>query len=310
MTVELSDLLFTLQPADVDIAVLDIGDGSGAALRSTRRVHMHYLLQGNVTLGMADETIELGTGDCALIARGIEYRLWRGGGGSPQKMERVRIDSRADRVPRIVTHARDTAASGLILSAQLGLEREDARTIDAGMPDIVTMRGAQIGLPTFENADKDIRSLPQNLETAGGRALAFGIIHLIYICIFKGFFHTYHAPETIEHRLKNRHIGVEAALRLIQRKPGRDWTVGSLAAEVGMSRSTFAMDFREMMGTTPMAYVSAIRLDRARRLLQTPPSLAVSEVANLMGYRSHSAFTRAYRQRFGKPPKQSAEEAG
>lgn len=91
------------------------------------------------------------------------------------------------------------------------------------------------------------------------------------------------------------------ALTLIHRHPERDWTVESLGRDVAMSRSRFAAKFQDLMGCSPMAYLSDWRLQKARTLL-SQSRINVQQVAAEVGYQSAAAFSRAFTQRFGKPP--------
>lgn len=75
----------------------------------------------------------------------------------------------------------------------------------------------------------------------------------------------------------------------------------SLAKESGMSRSKFAKVFAEMLGTTPMDFVSRTRLTRGRELLLST-SLPVSDIAETVGFSSRSYFSRAFRAAFDVDP--------
>ena len=93
------------------------------------------------------------------------------------------------------------------------------------------------------------------------------------------------------------------ALSLIHGDVAAHWTVENLAAAVGMSRSRFAEIFRERVGVGPMAYVAEWRLQRAHYLLAVP-NKPVKAIAHAVGYQSAAAFTRAFAERFGAPPKE------
>jgi AraC family transcriptional regulator, activator of mtrCDE len=97
------------------------------------------------------------------------------------------------------------------------------------------------------------------------------------------------------------HIG--KALSLIHGDVAAPWTVESLAATVGMSRSRFAERFRDLVGSGPMAYVAEWRLQRALNLLSEGRE-PIKTVAHRVGYRSAAAFTRAFSERFGCSPKE------
>ncbi len=91
------------------------------------------------------------------------------------------------------------------------------------------------------------------------------------------------------------------ALAIIHKELSDPWTVNSLAHEVGMSRSSFAEKFAELMGQGPMSYLSDWRLQKALALLETGTE-NVQQVATQTGYRSPAAFTRAFATKFGETP--------
>ena len=99
------------------------------------------------------------------------------------------------------------------------------------------------------------------------------------------------------------------ALSLIHAAVERDWTLDSLAAEAGMSRTRFAERFRSMVGSAPMGYLSGWRLQKARALLSEPRA-SVKEVAHKTGYASPAAFSRAYSNHFGHPPRGERARTG
>ncbi|WAA65886.1 helix-turn-helix domain-containing protein [Microbacterium oxydans] len=86
----------------------------------------------------------------------------------------------------------------------------------------------------------------------------------------------------------------------IHEEPGRDWTVERLAAIGAMSRSTFAERFRTAVGRSPADYVTEVRVDAAKRMLDAGRS--VSEISRELGYASDEGFSRAFRRRTGLTP--------
>lgn len=78
--------------------------------------------------------------------------------------------------------------------------------------------------------------------------------------------------------------------------------VGKIAAAAGCSTRQLQRLFEDHTGVSPMRCYSEMRLDRARTLLRET-DLAVTEIAVASGYPSPSHFARAYRSRFGRPPR-------
>lgn len=93
------------------------------------------------------------------------------------------------------------------------------------------------------------------------------------------------------------------ALAIIHKDLQSPWTVGSLAKQVGMSRSSFADRFADLMGQGPVSYLTNWRLQKALALLETN-NINVQQIAAQTGYKSPAAFTRAFTAKFGKTPTQ------
>jgi len=96
---------------------------------------------------------------------------------------------------------------------------------------------------------------------------------------------------------------MSAAITCMHDDPGYPWTLQRLAERVGMSRSIFALRFKETVGTTPMEYLTRWRMLLAGdRLKNSDDSL--TEIATSLGYESESAFGKAFRRIMGCSPRQ------
>ena len=94
-----------------------------------------------------------------------------------------------------------------------------------------------------------------------------------------------------------------AAMTAMHEKPGYRWTVQELAERACMSRSAFALRFKEKVGTSVMEYLTQWRmLLAADRLMNSHDS--VSAIALSLGYESESAFSFAFKREMGCSPRQ------
>ena len=91
-------------------------------------------------------------------------------------------------------------------------------------------------------------------------------------------------------------------LDALHARPGEPWTLQTLAAEAGWSRTMLATRFRAAVGVPPGDYLTDWRLRVARTLLAK--GLAVKDVAAAVGYTSPAALTRVFAQRLGASPTQ------
>jgi AraC-like DNA-binding protein len=92
-----------------------------------------------------------------------------------------------------------------------------------------------------------------------------------------------------------------AAMRHMHGDPARSWTVDQLARKVALSRSTFFERFTRAVGLPPMEYLLAWRMAVAKDLLGRE-ELALTEVAERVGYGSASTFSTAFSRYVGLPP--------
>jgi AraC-like DNA-binding protein len=93
------------------------------------------------------------------------------------------------------------------------------------------------------------------------------------------------------------------ALALLHNDPARHWTVAALASQVGASRSSLDERFRQVLGQSPIRYLTAWRMHLATDLLATT-DLAVYTIARRVGYDAEEAFSRAFKRERGASPSQ------
>jgi AraC family transcriptional regulator len=100
---------------------------------------------------------------------------------------------------------------------------------------------------------------------------------------------------------------VDKALWVIERNSSGELNLTAVAEASGVSRSHLANAFGTTTGWPVVRYLRARRLTRAAQTLaQGAPDILA--VALEVGYGSHEAFTRAFREQFGVPPERVREQ--
>ncbi len=94
-----------------------------------------------------------------------------------------------------------------------------------------------------------------------------------------------------------------AAISAMHEDPAQRWTLEALAKHAAMSRSSFALKFKEKVGAAPMEYLTRWRMLLAGdRLANTGDPISV--IALALGYESESAFSTAFKRVMGCSPRQ------
>ncbi|GLK65326.1 AraC family transcriptional regulator [Paracoccus kondratievae] len=87
----------------------------------------------------------------------------------------------------------------------------------------------------------------------------------------------------------------------LHKEPGRNWDVPMMADLMGVSRSVFSERFAEIVGVSPLRYLTDLRMRIAAQWLGQEGS-SVADVAFRLGYGSQAAFTRAFKRVIGVSP--------
>jgi len=78
--------------------------------------------------------------------------------------------------------------------------------------------------------------------------------------------------------------------------------VGELAAEIHMSPFHFARMFKKAMGHPPHAYITLVRMERAKYLL-AGSKLSLRQIATSVGYQTQAHFSGVFHKRVGVTPR-------
>ena len=110
-------------------------------------------------------------------------------------------------------------------------------------------------------------------------------------------------PEATENWLKAmKDPFLTKALVAMHEMPSENWTINKLAEVAGMSRSSFAQHFKEVVGIPPLTYLMDYRLRLAARYLRLQQN-SIGRISGLVGYASDSTFSQAFKRVYGISPK-------
>ncbi|WP_395373738.1 AraC family transcriptional regulator [Marinicella sp. W31] len=100
------------------------------------------------------------------------------------------------------------------------------------------------------------------------------------------------------------HPQICKSLQAIHLDLGKPWTVASLAELAGMSRAAFADKFNQLIGQTPLQYLTLWRMQSAHQALSMTDQ-SILEIALDHGYQSEAAFNKAFKKMFAMTPGKS-----
>ena len=144
-------------------------------------------------------------------------------------------------------------------------------------------------------------------DEPGQTAVLDRLLDLLLIAALRAWFARPEAEAPAWYRAQSDPI-VGTALRLMQNNPAEPWTVASVAAESGVSRSALARRFNELLGEPPMSFLTSWRIDVAADLLRQPDT-TVGAVAKQVGYSTPYALSSAFKRVRGISPQEHRQLA-
>ncbi|MFU8787745.1 MAG: AraC family transcriptional regulator [Methylobacter sp.] len=91
------------------------------------------------------------------------------------------------------------------------------------------------------------------------------------------------------------------ALGLIHQQPWQPWTIAELCSRAGLSKTVLSEKFAALIGSSPIEYLIAWRLQIAAQWLKEP-NMSIERVAERCGYDSAAAFSKAFKRCFKISP--------
>ncbi len=85
---------------------------------------------------------------------------------------------------------------------------------------------------------------------------------------------------------------------------GAPWTLDAMAEACGLGRTQFANYCVEITNVPPMDYLNALRIKRARELLQSSPDQSITDIAALCGFDTSQYFATRFRREVGQSPRE------
>src|SRR3978361_1495485 len=249
------------------------------------------LSRGNCWLNVEGiaEAIPLTGGDCMLLARDTSIVMC----DSPRTSPKWSFREIAAKAKSNVAHCGGGGAPTTIVCGSLSFDRASLKPITQLLPSFILIKAEQARTLALHIT---LQALASEMveQVPGSEVVATRLAEVLFIQVLRA--HIASGPERNKGWLRavfDRQVGT--ALSAIHDRVNTPWTVESLAEAAGMSRSAFAARFKELLGQTPLEYVTEWRMQKAMQLLQRRDKKLI-DVARLVGYESDAAFSKAFKR--------------
>ena len=259
---------------------------------------MEIVTSGQCWLELNDEEPRLlRQGSLVLIPHGTAHRVLSSTTASAQPLSEIPIERVSDRF-EIMRHG---GGGELTRVTYCGVRFDHiaAQRLTSLLPDVLHLETSDRSDAWLRDTIRFISNEAHEMKP-GGETVVTRLADILVIQALRSWMDTAsHAEQGWISALRDKHIG--RALAKMHKNPQNNWTVDSLAKDVGMSRSGFSARFTALVGEPAMLYLTRWRMQMSRKdLLQTDDALSV--LATRHGYQSEAAFSRAFKRVYGVSP--------
>jgi len=193
-----------------------------------------------------------------------------------------------------------TGETFFLLGGHVRLDSAGGELLIDGLPPVIHVRGESTKADAIQWLVSQL--VEEHCENRPGSHFAVTqFAQLIFLNILRAYLASVAAITSGRLRAtSDPRIG--PAIRLMHANPGRAWHLKELAKACAMSRTVFASYFKTVAGVAPLTYLTQWRMQLAERALRES-NASLSEVSDMLGYSSESAFSVAFKRVMGKSPK-------
>lgn len=295
----LSDILHSLRLKGGVYFRCEFSAPWGMEVGPTQVADFHLITRGQCWLRTTSQKnpIPLHVGDIVVFPHGDAHAVVHAPEGKTIPAEQILDGQNLEHYGPVV-HGGDGLPAG-ILCGYFAFDRESRHPLISGLPPLIHIRGTDahdfVWLQTAANfiAHETRKARP------GADAVVNRLVEVLFIHILRAYIERADVQHGLLAAIADRRIG--AALACLHREPHKPWSVASLGQQVAMSRTAFATRFSLLVGRTPMEYLAAHRMEKAKEWLRSDGA-SVSAVAERAGYRSEAAFSKAFKRIVGVGP--------
>jgi len=258
----------------------------------------HLVVKGQMIVEVDDEKLNLSEGDFIIVPHG---------NGHIVRSDGTPIIRALEDVPLVcVTERYETLAFGgngnecKLICGAVSFDHPIADRLASLLPKIMFVGAHKSHLSdTLKSLLGMLADETQRIDI-GGEAVITRLADVIIIKIIRDYLLN-EADQNVGwyKAIKDPRIG--RAIALIHEQPGEDWSLDVLASEAGMSRTAFAGLFKELVGDSPIDYLTNWRMSVAYKKLQMTDEPIISLCMDL-GYKSEASFARAFKKIIGDAP--------
>ena len=269
----------------------------GIAVERRGRAPFYAITEGHFELAIGRRVLKVEAGDFLLLPNAAPHVA-----RSARDARVVPFDDWLSTHPMDARGATVHAGSGAITRVTGGFFSTGAAQLNplfAALPPLIHLKGSDPQVahwlaPTLAFIHAEIAAGEQ-----GARTVLRRLADVLFIQTVRAYAQRRGTAASWLRGLADPRIA--RALTLIHARYAEPWTLDALSREAGLSRTLLAVQFKALVGESPMGYLTRWRVTRAANRLRSE-RVNLDRLADEVGYASVTVFSKAFRRVTGMAP--------
>ena len=294
----LSNALALLRPRYLKTGAADVGGDLAVRVPAYDGLFCYAVLEGGCWLVLdGAEPVRLIAGDCVILPSGFAFRI-----ASNPNLPPIDADRFFAERPNGGVAIYNGGGDCFLYAGHFGFDRRDAGMVLTFLPPIIHIREEDARATLRWSLERIMAELRH--PRPGGDLTVEHLAHLILVEALRlHIAEDQGVPKGWLTALADPRVGT--AIAAVQSAPAERWSVRTMAAAAGMSRTAFAVRFQAIVGMAPLAFVTRWRMELASDALRHSRQ-RVAEIAFSVGYAFEASFSTAFKKTMGCSPRRFA----
>jgi AraC family transcriptional activator of mtrCDE len=254
----------------------------------------HLVLGGSAAMELPGHTVVMEAGDLLVLPQGTRHRVHDLRGRDVTTA--ISLDHAG---PFSIKRNTEGSTDLDLLCGRFTFAPDAGRLLFSALPEVLHVRlGTEHGLGALSGVVTMFRNEVAHMEP-GALAVVTALTQALFVFALRAQLRDGIMPPSLLGLMVDPRLS-RAVLAML-REPEREWTVATLAEQAAMSRATFARHFEARGNVAPHEVLTLLRMHLAAELLRRG-ELTAGAVADRVGYRSESAFGKAFTRVMGSTP--------
>lgn len=290
----LSDILEKIKLSSAVYFQSDFSSPWGMDIPAGPFAQFHIVTEGECLLRTPDKVVEFSAGDVVVFPHGAAH--WLADSVESEKVEGMKVVQSIISGNPVFT---GEEISAKVVCGHFEFDRTTKHAFIETLPNLIYVTKSEIDEKDWLKSIVTLVVDESSEVRLGNEVIIRKLGEILFIHVIRAYIEQNDIASGFLAALKDTRIS--SSLKLIHNSPGENWTLDSLARSVGMSRTSLSNKFKELVGETPMNYLTDWRILSAKELLRDS-DMSIREVAHQIGYQSETAFIRVFKNRVAMTP--------